>query len=274
MDNGFKSEVKVICCDIDGTLVRTDKTLSEENIKWIHKAVTEKGVHFTLVSGRPSNGIIPFYQKMDITGPMSCFNGGTLLDENGVIVDDHRMPHDLAMKLVDINDEVHADMIIFDGMTWCLETRECYAYAPKLKIYRSDCLVGNFRDLLQKFDTNKCIFISPDSTVLDKVEVLIRQRFDLATITYFRADDYLEVMVSGYDKGTAIEALSRVYNVPTSQIMALGDADNDIAMLKVAGYSVSMANASKGAKDAARYLTDTNDNDGVAKAIQKYVFGL
>ena len=80
-----KETVKVICCDIDGTLVRNDKSLSEENIKWIHKAVHEAGVHFTLVSGRPVNGVLPFYRRMGITGPVSCFNGGTLVDDFAAI---------------------------------------------------------------------------------------------------------------------------------------------------------------------------------------------
>ena len=81
-------EVKVICCDIDGTLVRDDKTLSAENIKWIRKAVEEKGIPFTLVSGRMYNGVKPFYEALGISGPLSCYNGGTLYDSEGNIVGD------------------------------------------------------------------------------------------------------------------------------------------------------------------------------------------
>lgn len=268
----YCEDIKVICCDIDGTLVRDDKSLSDENKHWIHKAVSEKGVHFTLVSGRPANGIRPFYETMGIKGPMSCFNGGTLLDENGDIADDHRMPRQIALVLCDIMRETGCDMLIFDGMTWCLETRDCYAYKPKVKVYKSDCRVGCFKDLLQEFDTNKCVYMSNDSTVLDKVEALIRERIDLRSINYFRSEDYLEVMASGYDKGTAILALSKLYNVPTTQIMALGDADNDIAMLKAAGCSVAMANATDGAKSSARFETLSNNENGVAAAIRRFVF--
>lgn len=268
------ADIKVICCDIDGTLVRDDKSLSDENAKWIHKAVHEKGVHFTLVSGRPVNGVRPFYKRMGITGPVSCFNGGTLLDENDRIVDDHRMPHDLAMELFEIGENMTPDIVIFDGMTWYLRTRDCYCYAQKKRIYESDCGVGDFRELLGKFDTNKMIFMSPDKEVLASILAEIERKIDKSRYTAYRNADFLEVMPSGYDKSSAIDALARLFDVDLSQIMALGDDYNDIPMLKRAGCSVAMANAVPEAKAAAKHVTDTNNNDGVAKAIQKFVFGI
>ena len=265
-------EIKVICCDIDGTLVRDDKSLSEENIKWIHKAVAEKGVHFTLVSGRMANGVKPLYDQMNITGPISCFNGGTLVDEEGNIVDDHRMPHSTALKMCDIRDKTGLDLVIFDGMQWYLETRDCYAYPLKRKVYASECKIGNFRDLLNTFDTNKVIFMSTDPAMLDKVDELIREVTTDKEVTRYRSTDLLEVMATGYDKGSAIDALAKHYNISTNNIMAIGDDYNDIPMLKKAGYSVAMKNAVEEAKQVAKYITDTNNNDGVAKAIQKLIF--
>lgn len=270
----FRTDVNVICCDIDGTLVRDDKSLSEENIYWIHKAVHEAGVHFTLVSGRMVNGVRPFYDRMGINGPVSCYNGGTLVDEDGNIVDEHRMPHDIAMALMDVRDRNKADAIIFDGMKWFLETRDCYPYPQKRRIYECDCETGNFRDLLKKFDTNKVIFLSPDKRVLDDVDADIRRTMDTSRISFYRNADFLEIMASGYDKGSAIDALARYYGIDYSHIMALGDDYNDVPMLKKAGISVAMENSVPEAKAAAKYITDTNNNDGVAKAIKKLVFGI
>ena len=270
----FRTDVKVICCDIDGTLVRDDKSLSEENIFWIHKAVHEAGVHFTLVSGRMVNGVRPFYDRMGINGPVSCYNGGTLVDEDGNIVDEHRMPHDIAMALMDVRDRNKADAIIFDGMKWFLETRDCYPYPQKRRIYECDCETGNFRDLLKKFDTNKVIFLSPDKRVLDDVDADIRRTMDTSRISFYRNADFLEIMASGYDKGSAIDALAHYYGIDYSHIMALGDDYNDVPMLKKAGISVAMENSVPEAKAAAKYITDTNNNDGVAKAIKKLVFGI
>ena len=270
----FKTDIKAICCDIDGTLVRDDKSLSEENIRWIHKAVHEAGVHFTLVSGRMVSGVRPFYDRMGITGPVSCYNGGMLLDEDDRIVSDHRMPHDIAMKLMDVKNRTGVDTIIFDGMTWYLETRDCYCYPQKRRIYECDCEVGDFRTLLSGFDTNKVIFLSPDSTRLDEVRTLIEHTVEPGSVSYYRNQDFLEIMAVGYNKGSAIDALAEHFGIPFSSIMALGDDYNDIPMLEKAGYSVAMENSVPEAKAAAKYITDTNNNDGVAKAIKRFVFGL
>lgn len=267
-------DIKVICCDIDGTLVRDDKTLSEENIKWVQKAVFEKGIHFALVSGRPATGVLPLYEKLGITGPVSCFNGGTLLDEKLNVVCDMRLDKDIALRLCDAMDISDATMTIFDGMKWYLQSRSLFGYERKKNIYNCDCEVGPFRTLLQGFDTNKCVYLAEFKESIDKVEDFILKNIDLTRATYFREDCYLEVSSRSHNKGLAIAELSKLYNVPISQIMALGDADNDIEMLSEAGVSVVMANGTEKAKQAAKYNTASNNEDGVAKAIEKFVFGL
>ena len=270
------TNVKVICCDIDGTLVRDDKSLSEENIRWIQKAVYEAGVHFCLVSGRMINGVRPFYKRLGVSGPVVCYNGGMFVDENGkVLYDNHRMPHDIAMKLCDIRDmfpDVNA--LIFDGNRWFLETRDCYSYRPKRLAYESECEVGNFRTLLQGFDTNKFTFMSRVPERLEEVRAEVDSLIVADRVGFYRNADFLEVMAAGFDKGTAIDVLESYYGVDKSCIMAIGDDYNDVPMLEKAGISVAMENSVPEATAVARYITDTNENDGVAKIIKRLVFNL
>ena len=268
-------EVKAICCDIDGTLVRDDKTLSAENIKWIRKAVEEKGIPFTLVSGRMYNGVKPFYEALGISGPLSCYNGGTLYDSDGNIVEEHRIPHDTALKVLEIQRRSKVGMILFNDRKWYLEKLDNYIYPHKRKIYLSECEVGSFDRFLSQFDSNKMLFMTPSDAELDLVQSMVAQAglFDGA-LTPYRAEHCLELIPAGVHKGLAMEALSRHFGVPCTNIMALGDDTNDIEMLHTAGISIAMGNAVPAAKAAARFGTDTNGNDGVAKAIQRFVFGL
>ena len=268
--------VRVICCDIDGTLLRDDKSLSEENIKWIKKAVDEAGVHFTLVSGRMPGAVRPFYDRIGITGPISCYNGGTLVDFDGRIISEMRIPHDIALKLCDIQEKFssNTDIILFNGVKWYLRTRDCYSYAPKFKIYGYDCELGNPRELLNQFDTNKVNIMSPSSETLDEVWDCIKRELPPGSLTIYKTLDFLEIMPAGCSKANAIKALSDYFKVPASQIMALGDDCNDAPMMQAAGYSVAMGNAVPETKAAAKYVTATNTDDGVAKAIKRYVFGL
>ena len=268
--------VKVICCDMDGTLLRDDKSLSEENIRWIRKAVYEAGVHFTLVSGRMPGAVTPFYDRIGITGPVSCYNGGTLVDKDGRIVSEMKIPHDIALMLCDIHDRFRdsSDIILFNGIKWYLEKRDCYAYAPKLKIYGYDCELGEKRALLDTFDTNKVNIMSASQQVLEDVLARIEKEIPPYSLTIYRVMDFLEIIPYGCSKGNAITTLSEYFGVSCSEIMAIGDDLNDVPMLEKAGYSVAMGNAVPGAKAAARFVTDTNERDGVAKAIKKHVFGL
>ncbi len=269
------SQVKVICCDIDGTLVRDDKSLSDVNKYWIKKAVQEKGVEFTLVSGRMYNGVHPFYDLLGIKGPISCYNGGTLYNSDGQIVEDHRVPHEISMRVLEVQRKTGVPLILFNDQKWYLREQDNYVHPKKLKVYQTECIEGDLEQLLNEFDTNKLLFMSPDGAKLDQIETTLR---DLGmaedSLTFYRSADFLELMPYGVNKGTAIDALARHFKISTDQIMAIGDDYNDIDMLKRAGFSVAMGNSVEPAKAVAKYITDTNMKDGVAKAIQKFVFGL
>lgn len=266
-------QVKVICCDIDGTLVRDDKSLSDANKYWIKKAVQEKGVEFTLVSGRMYNGVHPFYDELGITGPISCYNGGSLYNSEGKIVEDHRVPHDIAMKVLEVQKKVDIPLILFNDQKWYLQEKDNYVHPKKLRVYQTECIEGNFTQLLNEFDTNKLLFMTPDKEKLDELETILQEMgMEDEKLTFYRSADFLELMPYGVNKGMAIDALAGYFKIPHSQIMAIGDDYNDIKMLQRAGISVAMGNSVEEAKATAKYITDTNMNDGVAKAIQRFVF--
>ena len=268
-------QVKVICCDIDGTLVRDDKSLSDANKYWVKKAVQEKGVAFTLVSGRMYNGVRPFYDDFGITGPISCYNGGSLYNSDGRIVEEHRVPHDIAMRVLEVQKQTGVPLILFNDQKWYLQKQDNYVYPKKLRVYQTDCIEGDFTQFLSEFDTNKLLFMTPDKAKLDEVESILRNlKMADGELTFYRSTDFLELMPYCVNKGMAIDALSRYFKISPAQIMAIGDDYNDIEMLQRAGISVAMGNAVEQAKQAAKYITDTNMNDGVAKAIQRFVFGI
>ena len=262
-------KIKLICCDIDGTLLRSDKSLSEENIACIRKVSNEKKIPFVIVSGRIYPSVRSFYSILGIEGPSSCINGALLFDDNGNVVADHRIPANLALAVYKIAKIMDVEMLGVFGKYWATNSHEGYLYSKKRPIYMCDSLIVDFNDFLLKQEMNKLLFMSKNKSTLLELESKIKDAFG-SELTYYPGTDFLEIMPKGINKGTAVIDLSKHYNIPLSDIMVLGDDINDIEMLKVAGLSVVMDNASEEIKKLGNYITSDNNSDGVAKALMHF----
>lgn len=264
------NDIKLICCDIDGTLIRDDKSLSEENIRWIQRAVKEKNVRFTIVSGRMYSAVIHFYGTIGVKGPASCINGALLYDSDGNVIGDHRITIDIAERIYRIARDFHIDMLMIADNRWYTEKHEGFLYSAKLPIYRQDSILADLGTLIKSEEANKILFMSPDPHLLDSLRAEIRKEIAPSDASFYYGNDFLELMPGGVNKGTAIDDLSSYYGIDKSEIMALGDDFNDIEMLSKTGYSIAMGNAADTVKSSAHYTTDTNEADGVARAIERF----
>lgn len=263
-------EPKLICCDIDGTLVKNDKSLSDENIEWIRKAVKEKNAKFAIVSGRIYSAITQYYDQLGIKGPTSSLNGTILYDEHDNIIIDHRLPMDIAIQVLNISRKFDIELLTIKENSWFTENQDGYLYSEKFPIYKQQSILCSFEELLQQEEMNKMLFMSPDSSKLEGFKNYLIGNIE--NTTYYYGNNFIEVMPFGINKGSAIDDLSKYYNIDKSNIMALGDDYNDIEMLSKAGISVAMRNAYDEIKKVAHYITESNEDDGVAKAIQKIFF--
>ena len=266
------NDIKLICCDIDGTLVRDDKSLSSENIRWVQRVVREKGVRFTIVSGRMYSAVIHFYDTLGIRGPASCINGALLYDPDGNVISDHRIPMDIALLIYRISRDFPVDMLLITGNRWYTESHEGYLYSQKLPIYRQESIIDRLGEHLRKEEVNKILFMSPDPVLIDSLRAGIRKEVSERDASFYYGSNFLELMPGGISKGSAIDDLSEYYGIPESDIMAIGDDFNDVEMLSRAGFSVAMGNADDSVKKAARYVTSCNGEDGVAKAIERFFY--
>lgn len=267
--------VRIICCDIDGTLVTDDKRITEENRLWIKKAVEEKGVKFVLVSGRLLPAIRMVYEELGISGPVSGFNGCALYDENDQVVLEHRMSEENLRTVIDVGRKCSMDLILFDGSSWCMEKREGFTYTQKRELYRRECEIVDFDEFCRTRKANKVVTMAENRKDLYRfIDALYEAGLNEDRVSFYLSTNFLEIMEGGFSKGTSVKDLSEYYHVPLSDIMAIGDDYNDIDMLEIAGVSVAVANAVPEALAAAKCTTASNNDSGVAKAIAKFVFGL
>lgn len=257
---------KIICLDIDGTFLKDDKSVSEENLIAIKRVVKERGVLFCFISGRIYSAITPYYDILGLRGVTSALNGALFLDERGRIVHSREIKPSVVVDICRIAEECKIDLAVISNLDWFTETKDSYLYRKKRELYRKDAIMLPLLEVARERAINKILSVGEDKIALSRFLKELKREIEDATI-YF-GDNFIEIMPFGVNKGLGLDDISTYLGIDKDEIMAIGDDYNDIPMLKKAAFSFAMANSKDEIKRSARYLTDTNNNSGVAKAIK------
>lgn len=271
--------IRLIAVDLDGTFLREDHiTVSQRNIQAIKLAV-EKGVIPVIASGRTLSIMrsvikqVPFIQYAVISNGASALEIGV---DKPMFVDG--IPYEKWVKICNIMEKNHSIYEIFYNTKSYMEKDMLSQYKnPYLtKEFLEDLKSGitacdNFKEDLNGCTIEKISSIYTPEEFCDSLEKEILQYQDMEITTSVPGN--MELNMGGVNKGTGLKRLCDILKIQANEVMAFGDADNDCAMLQWAGYSFAMGNASEEVKKCAKYIADTNINDGVAKAIEAYVLG-
>ncbi|MBR6186842.1 MAG: HAD family phosphatase [Clostridia bacterium] len=263
--------IRLIATDMDGTLLDDKNTIPERNLRAIY-AAREKGIVFAIASGRfPENAYLKL-ADFGLRCPIIASNGARIVDENLHTLREIRMDPQAAKETAESLLALGNDFFIFAKRMVCVSNEHRLHHsevshgeeirALGVVYYRGregvKRVVG---DHVHKF------FVCDNQPLEPVRQALCRiHGIDLTQSSF----NNIEVMPSGVDKGRGVRDLAKLLGIPMSQVMALGDEENDVPMLSAAGYGVAMKNASDAAKSAARYITDSNGDCGFAKAIEEY----
>ena len=264
--------IRLIATDIDGTLLSSRLIIPDRNLRAI-RAAQERGITVAISSGRFPENVYVLLQDYGLRCPIIGTNGADVVDEELNRLSETFIAPEPALQTLDELIRLGSDYFMFSRQAVCTsrETRKhhselsfgnriramgfTYYHGPQ----EAAALAG--QGLAHKF------FVC-DNVPLDQVREALR---DISGIDLTQSStNNVEVMPCGVDKGIGIRALADSLRIPMAQVMAIGDEGNDIPMLRAAGYGVAMANGSAEAKAAARYITDTNDDCGFAKAVERY----
>lgn len=259
--------IRLVISDIDGTLVRKDKSLSVTNATAIRRLV-DAGLAVSLISARPPSGILPIAAQLDLPGPFGAFNGGTIFERDGTATTAHRIEPDLAQTLHALFRDMGAMCWLFADGQWLTNALD-KAHTPReVKAAGVEpILTDDVGDRLERAD--KLVAVSDDDALLTRIETATRRiAGNRATIARSQLQ-YLDVTALAANKGDGVEVLSQAAGIPLEAIAVLGDQQNDLPMFARAGFSVAMGQASDAVKAAADAVTGSNDDDGVADAIDR-----
>lgn len=261
--------IELLISDVDGTLVRNDKTLSDVTVMAV-AALRDAGVAFTLVSSRPPRGMQQVLQALDVTLPYAAFNGGTVFRADGSVAAAHRLPASAVREALDAFATHGIDVWVFADDQW-LVLRDTGSLVDKetMTLGYGPARVDHFAPYVDRVD--KLVGASNDHALLARVEqTLAAQLAGHATAVRSQAY-YLDVTALQANKGDGVVALADLIGVDLSRVAVIGDAENDVPMFGKAAFSIAMGQSRPAVQAHAKAVTLSNGDDGVAAAIHQFL---
>ncbi|NLK00661.1 MAG: HAD family phosphatase [Clostridia bacterium] len=262
--------IKLVAIDLDGTLLDSNKKISPRAEKAI-RDIREKGVRVTIATGRMFASTRPYAEHLDLELPLITYQGALVkLKDNTNILYQRNVPSYLAQEVVAMARE-HGYPLNFyldDHVLVEKASPEILNYARKYNVE-----VEEINDLTEMSDIGpiKLLAINEREEELMKFEEKCRDVFGEELYITKSMPEYLEFMHPEATKAKGLEAVEDYLGIGDGETMAIGDSFNDLEMLHYAGVSVVMGNAREEIKAAADYITASNDNDGVAEALEKII---
>jgi Cof subfamily protein (haloacid dehalogenase superfamily) len=261
--------IRLLVSDVDGTLVRDDKSLPEANRDEI-AGLAAAGVATTLISARPPSGMLALSATLRLAGPMAAFNGGTLFDPDGTIRFAHRLDAADADAMLRLSDEPGvARWVYADGAWFVTDLANPHLARERIAAAVEPVIRTDFAGLDGRID--KIVGVSDDHDLLGQLEQRAKEMIGTRATIARSHPYYLDFTHPLANKGDGVAALAQAFGVELAQVAALGDMTNDLPMFARAGLSVAMGQAPANVRAAANATAATNEEAGVADAIVRFV---
>ncbi|MBV9389551.1 MAG: HAD family phosphatase [Chroococcidiopsidaceae cyanobacterium CP_BM_ER_R8_30] len=292
-------KVSLLVADVDGTLVTKQKVLTERARQAVVK-LRDAGIAFAITSGRPPLGMKMFVDALELTAPLSAFNGGVFLNPDYSIIEQNLLPKTVAEHVVDIIKSHGLDVWIYSDKDWYVPERHGpHVDREEWTVKFPPKVVSSFDGLLDK--VAKIVGVSDDYDLVARCEADVQKQFSQHVSSQTgdsssggaevcaQPDDstdsepevsaarsqpyYLDVTHPHANKGFVIDRLSELLNIPKPEIATIGDMPNDVPMFKRGGVSIAMGNSSEEVQHSAQYVTTDYENEGFANAVERFILG-
>ena len=261
--------ISAVLTDVDGTLLTKDKVLTERALRAV-KSLRERGIIFTITSGRPPFGLRALVEPLDLTMPMAAFNGAVIALPDLSILDERQLPGYLVPALIDMIQAHGLDIFLFRSNDWYVRSLDVpHASREASIIQRPPVVASNFESVLT--GVVKVVGVSDDHPRVTACEAAVQKQFGTHISAACSQPYYLDVTHPSANKGVVIERLSRYLKIPMDRIAVLGDQASDVLMFRKSGLSIAMGNASDEVKRQATFVTTSFGEEGFANAVEQFI---
>ncbi len=262
---------RLIALDLDDTLLTTDKQISEYN-REVLRACLDKGIHVVTASGRFNESQLVFIQKIDLGLEKNYHvgdGGGTIFNRDGVKEVIGAFERSVYTEILVQTRELDVPCFVTNGKNVYYDIDDqplCEIYGKVDGVRRP--YIFRIGDLAEVDDALKFVFAYTSPEELERIYQIKAP----GIATFHAGRNLMEITMQSLNKFSGLQSIASIYKVPIEEMVAIGDSENDIPMLKGAGLGMAVSNAMDSVKDNADIVGRwTNDEDGVGRLLEKYV---
>ena len=266
---------KILVLDLDGTLTNKKKEITEHTRETLIRA-QEAGIKIVLASGRPTYGIMPLARQLELDkyeGYILAYNGGQIIDcKTGELMYENVLDPAVYPYLYECAKSNGFQILSYKDEYIISENADDQYVQHEAFLNRmASKTVENFLDVIN-FPVAKCLIVG-DPEPLAQLEPVMKKELE-SKMNVFRSEPFfLELVPKGIDKARCLAVLLDELDMTSDEMMACGDGFNDRSMIEFAGLGVAMANAQEPVRSAADHVTASNDEDGVAMVVERFILG-
>ena len=265
------THIKLVVLDIDGTLLNSNLELTERNETALKAAIAD-GAQVVLATGKTRNAGMKVAERLGLTTPGIYLQGLTIYEADGTISFQQTLDEAVARQVLTYGTERGFKFIAYSGTRMMIPRRDPEIMDGLMRYHEPEPeVVGPLVNLVGKVSINKLMAIGEPRAITALRWQLEAQLNGAARLMQAGIASMLEILPPGASKGTALRHLLQRMNIDRAHVMAMGDAENDTEMLQLAGLGVAIGNASAALKKVAKHVAPTNDEDGVADSIERFV---
>lgn len=269
---------KIIALDVDGTLVNSQLQITEAVREALIRAQRDYGMRVIVASGRPTAGLYKIAEELELarySGYLLPFNGGQMYNARALGDPIYRssLPNELIPELYALSQEYGLNILTYSDSEILTENLDDPNVRKEMGFtVMPSRQVENFvRDVPRNLP--KCLIVGEPEEI-KALEPIARERFKGVADVFQSDPSFLEIVPAGINKGVALARLLERMDYDRSELIAVGDSYNDLEMIQFAGLGVAMGNAREAVKSCADYVTKSNNEDGIAHLLSKYVFNM
>ena len=261
--------ISAVLADVDGTLVTQNKLLTERAIQAVNR-LRERGVVFTICSGRPPRGLRMLVEPLRLTMPMAAFNGGVIVLPDLSVLDERGLPDYVVPAIVEAIEAHGLDVWIYSATHWYVRSRQAARVDREASTTQSEpTVVDTFDGVLT--GVVKIVGVSDDHDRVATCEAELQRVFGTQISAARSQPYYLDVTHPTATKATVVERLARYLKIPAEAVATVGDQPSDVLMFDRSGLSVAMGNATADVQRRATHVAASHEDEGFADAVDRFI---